>query len=123
MRRNPKESCARATGRRGSEDPTEVDQKVGLSRNPIDRSTDKRRSPLSPSNERHAPGVIRLVLKSAVVWHNRERCGYGDLRFDEVRKRVAEATRFPRSGAPRDISSKNAQSDEEQQEREHTQDR
>jgi hypothetical protein len=29
------------------EHPTEVDQKVGLSRNSIDRSTDKRRSPIS----------------------------------------------------------------------------
>jgi hypothetical protein len=83
-----------------AEDPTEVDQKVGLSRNPIDRSTDRRRSPLWPSNERHAPGVIRLVLRSAVVWHNRERLGYGDLLFDEVRKRVAQATWFSRSGAP-----------------------
>jgi hypothetical protein len=27
-----------------AEDPTEVDQKVGLSRNLVDRSTDKRRS-------------------------------------------------------------------------------
>jgi len=39
-------------------------------------------------------------LEAAVAWHNRERLGYGDLLFDELRKRVAQATRFPRSGAP-----------------------
>jgi hypothetical protein len=39
-------------------------------------------------------------LEAAVVWHNRERAGRGDLLYDEVRRRVAQATRLPRSGAP-----------------------
>ena len=39
-------------------------------------------------------------LEAAVVWHNRERAGRGDLLYDEVRRRVAQATRFPKSGAP-----------------------
>jgi hypothetical protein len=38
------------------EDPTEVDQKVGLSRNPVDGSTDKRGPPLSPSIALDSPG-------------------------------------------------------------------
>jgi hypothetical protein len=36
-------------------------------------------------------------LEAAVVWHNRERVGRGDLFYDEVRRRVAQATRFPKS--------------------------
>lgn len=39
-------------------------------------------------------------LEAAVVWHNRERAGRGDLLYDDVRRRIAQATRFPRSGAP-----------------------
>ena len=39
-------------------------------------------------------------LEAAVVWHNRERIGRGDLLYDDVRKRIAQATRFPMSGAP-----------------------
>jgi len=39
-------------------------------------------------------------LEAAVAWHNRERPGHGDLLYDEIRRRVAQATRFPRSGAP-----------------------
>jgi len=38
-------------------------------------------------------------LEAAVVWHKRKRSGHGDLLFDEVRKRVAQATRLPESGA------------------------
>ena len=39
-------------------------------------------------------------FEAAVVWHNRERAGRGDLLYDEVRRRVTQATRFPKSGAP-----------------------
>lgn len=39
-------------------------------------------------------------LEAAVAWHNRERPGHGDLLYDEVRRRVMQATRLPRSGAP-----------------------
>ena len=39
-------------------------------------------------------------LEAAVAWHNRERAGRGDLLYEEVQRRVAQATRFPRSGAP-----------------------
>ena len=39
-------------------------------------------------------------LEAAAAWHDRERSGYGELLYDEVRRRVAQATRFPRSGAP-----------------------
>ena len=39
-------------------------------------------------------------LEAAVVWHNRERAGRGDLLYDEVRRRLTQATRFPKSGAP-----------------------
>ena len=39
-------------------------------------------------------------LEAAVAWHSRERAGRGDLLYDEIRRRVAQATRFPRSGAP-----------------------
>ena len=36
----------------------------------------------------------------AVVWHDRERPGNGLLLYEEVRKRVAQAARLPKSGAP-----------------------
>jgi hypothetical protein len=39
-------------------------------------------------------------LEAAVAWHNRERPGHGDQLYAEVRRRVVQATRFPRSGAP-----------------------
>ncbi len=39
-------------------------------------------------------------LEAAVAWQNHERAGRGDRLYDEVRRRLAQATRFPRSGAP-----------------------
>ena len=39
-------------------------------------------------------------LEAAVVWHNHERPGNGDRLYDEIRRRVTQATRFPKSGAP-----------------------
>ena len=39
-------------------------------------------------------------LEAAVLWHEAERPGHGALLVDEVRKRVAQAARLPKSGAP-----------------------
>ncbi len=37
---------------------------------------------------------------ATVVWHDRERLGHGALLYEEVRKRIAQAARLPKSGAP-----------------------
>lgn len=37
-------------------------------------------------------------LDAAVAYHEGERVGYGALLFDEVSRRVGQATRLPRSG-------------------------
>ncbi|MCA9708275.1 MAG: hypothetical protein KDK70_20660 [Myxococcales bacterium] len=39
-------------------------------------------------------------LNQAVAWHEHERPGYGALLFAEVERKVAQAARLPRSGAP-----------------------
>jgi toxin ParE1/3/4 len=39
-------------------------------------------------------------LGAAVAWHEGERPGQGSLLMDEVARRVEQAARFPRSGAP-----------------------
>ena len=39
-------------------------------------------------------------LEAAVAWLEEERPGHGDLLFDEVRQRVAQASTLPESGAP-----------------------
>lgn len=41
-----------------------------------------------------------LELDEAVIWHERERTGYGALLFSEVTLRVEQAARLPRSGSP-----------------------
>lgn len=41
-----------------------------------------------------------VELDAAVAWHERERPGHGALLFRDVTKRVAQASRFPRSGTP-----------------------
>lgn len=39
-------------------------------------------------------------LDHAVAWHEHERTGYGSFLFDEVIRKVEQAARLPRSGAP-----------------------
>ena len=39
-------------------------------------------------------------LDAAVRWHEDERPGHGAMLYEAVRKRVAQASRFPGSGAP-----------------------
>jgi plasmid stabilization system protein ParE len=54
------------------------------------------------------PALMRLPvhpeaaaeLGAAVTWHERERPGQGSLLMDELARRVEQAARFPRSGAP-----------------------
>lgn len=41
-----------------------------------------------------------IELDQAVAWHERERAGYGSLLFEEVIRKVDQATSLPRSGAP-----------------------
>jgi plasmid stabilization system protein ParE len=41
-----------------------------------------------------------IELDQAVAWHERERAGHGSVLFDEVIRKVEQAARFPRSGAP-----------------------
>lgn len=39
-------------------------------------------------------------LEAAATWYERERPGYGALFVEEVRRAVARAAKFPRSGVP-----------------------
>lgn len=48
---------------------------------------------------RFHPAAI-AELEEAVRWVEAERPGYGALLFDEIQRRVAQASRFPQSGAP-----------------------
>ena len=48
------------------------------------------------STTAHAPCSTVLT----VVWHERERTGYGAVLFEEVTRRVEQAARLPRSGSP-----------------------
>jgi|GEM_PF-2594620 len=44
------------------------------------------------------PEVVE-ELEAALAWPNSKRSDHGDLLFDEVRKRIAQATWLPKSGA------------------------
>jgi toxin ParE1/3/4 len=41
-----------------------------------------------------------IELDQAVAWLERERAGFGSILFEEVVRKIEQASRFPRSGAP-----------------------